>query len=63
MKFFKNDNSNTTSSGSSGSQQAHKPHPDAYHTSRILDEEISKSFKGYTSNDSSLNNIDFNFYL
>ena len=46
-------------------QQAHKSHPDAYHKSRILNEEIakSKSLKIYTSNDSSLNNLDFNTLL
>src|SRR6185369_3114960 len=62
IKNNSDDNSNnTTSSGSSASQQVHKSHPEAYHTSRILDEEIAKSqsFKGYTSNDSSLNDLDF----
>ena len=59
-----NNDGNSSSSGSSTLQQAHKSHPDAYHTSRILDEEIakSKSFKSYTSN-SSLNNLDFNSFL
>ncbi|CAJ0768401.1 22604_t:CDS:1, partial [Entrophospora sp. SA101] len=54
-----------SSSNGSDLQQAHKSHPDAYHTSRILDEEIakSKSLKSYTSNDSSLNNLDFNSFL
>ena len=64
-EIFKNNNdsdgNSTSSGGSSASQQAHKSHPDAYHTSRILDGEIAKfkSLKLYTSNDSSLNNIDF----
>ena len=60
-----NNDGNSSSGGSSASQQAHKSHPDAFHTSRILDEEIakSKSFKIYTSNDSSLNNLDFNSFL
>ena len=59
------DSNNATSSGSSTLQQAHKSHPGAYHTSRILDEEIAKSrsLKSYTSNDSSLNNLDFNSFL
>ena len=65
-KIINDDNSNnTTSSGSNASQQVHKSHPEAYHTSRILDEEIakSKSLKLYTSNDSSLNDLDFNSFL
>ena len=68
-EVFKNnndDNSNhTISSGSSALQQAHKSHPDAYHTSRILDEEIAKSkiLKSYTSNDSLLNNLDCDSFL
>ncbi len=57
----------TISSGGSGSalQQVHESHPGAYHKSRILDEEIakSKSLKIYTSNDSSLNSLDFNSLL
>ena len=35
-------NKNNTSSGCA-LQQAHKSHPDAYHTSRILVEKIAKS--------------------
>src|SRR5688572_29819179 len=52
---------NTTGSGSNDLQQIYKSHPDAYHTSRILDGEIIKSrgLKSYTSNGSSLNNLDF----
>src|SRR4051794_4970310 len=66
-KVFKNnnDNSNNIISGSSAFQQVHVSHPGAYHTSRILDEEIakSKSLKIHTSNDSSLNSLDFNSLL
>ena len=53
---------NTITGGGSASQQAH---PDAYHKSRILDEEIAKSqsFKGYTSNHTSLNSLDFSSFL
>ena len=60
------DSNNTTTGGGGGtSQQAHKSHPEAYHTSRILDDEIakSKSLKLYTSNDSSLNTLDFSSFL
>ena len=62
---YNDNNSNNATTSSSASQQAHKSHPDAYHTSRILDEEIakSKSLKSYTSNDSSLNNLDFGSLL
>src|SRR5215213_9510294 len=35
--------SSTSGGGGGDSQQVHKPHPDAYHKSRILDEEIAKS--------------------
>ena len=64
-EIIKNNSNNATTSVSSALQQAHKSHPDAYHKSRILDEEIakSKSLKSYTSNDSSLNNLDFNSFL
>ena len=60
-----NNSDNTTSSGSSASQQVHKSHPEAYHKSRILDEEIAKSqsLKLYTSNHSSLNDLDFSSFL
>ena len=63
-KIF-NDNINDTTSGGSDSQQVHESHPGAYHKSRILDEEIakSKSLKIHTSNDSSLNSLDFNSFL
>ena len=59
------DHGSSSSGGNSDSQQVHESHPDAYHKSRILDEEIakSKSLKIYTSNDSSLNNLDFNSLL
>ena len=66
IKNDDNNSNNTTSSGdSSTSQQVYKSHPGAYHKSRILDEEIakSKSLKIYTSNDSSLNSLDFNSLL
>src|SRR5688572_1692041 len=65
IKNDDNNSNNTTSSGdSSTSQQVYKSHPGAYHTSRILDEEIAKSkdFKSYTSN-SSLNNLDCNSFF
>ena len=59
------DDSNDSSNNSSGissnnSQQIHKSHPLAYHKSRILDDDIAKSkeLKSYTSNDSSLNDLD-----
>ena len=58
-------NDNDVSSGSSSSShspQAHKKHPLAYHTSRILDDEIAKS-KSLRSNDSSLNDLDFGYML
>ena len=51
-----NSNSNISSSGSSGSNnspQAHRKHPSAYHTSRILNDEIAKS-KILKSDDGSL---------
>ena len=40
-----NNNINVSSSGSSSSRssQVHKKHPSAYHTSRILNDEITKS--------------------
>ena len=49
-------------SSSDSSQQVHKLHPLAYHTSRILDDEISKSksLKSNTSYNSSLNDLDIN---
>jgi len=52
---------NNNSSDSSNSQQIHKSHPLAYHTSRILEDDIAE-FKNLkintTSNDSSLNDVD-----
>jgi len=59
---FNNNNSNIGSGSSSSNslqQVVHKAHPLAYHTSRILDEEIAKS-KNLKSNDSLLNNLDIN---
>src|SRR6185369_3052569 len=53
-----NDSDVSGSSSSSHSPQEHKKHPSAYHTSRILDDEIAKS-KSLKSNDSSLNDLDF----
>jgi len=55
-------NSNISGSGGNNSnslQQVHETHPLAYHTSRILDDEIAKS-KSLKSNDSSLNDLDVN---
>ena len=51
--------------GDSSSQQVHESHPEAYHTSRILEDDIAKfkSLKIYTSNDSSLNTLDFSSFL
>jgi len=46
-------------SGSNDSLQAHKKHPSAYHTSRILDDEIAKS-KSLKSIDSLLGGLDIN---
>ena len=57
-----NDSSDNNNSSSSDSQQIQKPHPSAYHTSRILGNIIDefKSLKINTSNnnDSSLNDLD-----
>ena len=55
-----NFNENSNGSDSSNSQQIHKSHPLAYHTSRILEDDIVKfkSLKISTSNDSSLNDLD-----
>ena len=63
-KIDSNNNSDVISgsSSSSCSPQAHKKHPSAYHTSRILDDEIAKS-KSLKSNDSSLNDLDFGSML
>ena len=65
LKETSNSSSSNISSGSSSSdssQQVHKSHPLAYHMSRILDEEISKS-KNFKSNDSSLNDLDLDFNM
>ena len=51
--------SNDDSSSSNSQSQAHKKHPSAYHTSRILDDEIAKS-KGLKSIDSLLGGLDIN---
>ena len=57
---FDNNNSNISGGSSSNSlQRVHKSHPLAYHTSRILDDEIVKS-KNVKSNDSSLSHLDIN---
>src|SRR5207244_11501567 len=58
-RLFKFSNISNSSGSSSSSPQIHKSHPLAYHTSRILDDEIAKS-KSLKSNDSSLNDLDFN---
>src|SRR2546421_5778664 len=72
MIDFNNDNNSNVNSNSSNSsinssssdslQQAHKTHPLAYHTSRILNDEIVKS-KNLKSNDSLLSNLDINFII
>ena len=58
-----NDSNDNNNSSSSDSQQIHKPHPSAYHTSRILgnivDEFKSLKINTSNSNDSSLNDLDF----
>ena len=52
---------NNDSSISNKSQQLYKSHPLAYHTSRILDNDITKSKElYYNSNNSSLNDLDIN---
>src|SRR5207248_681541 len=57
------DNVSNENSNSGGSPpQTYKKHPSAYHTSRILDDEIAKS-KSLKSNDSSLNDLDFNMLI
>ena len=55
-----NNDSNDNNDSSSNSQQIHKSHPLAYHTSRILEDDIAKfkNLKINTSNVNSLNNID-----
>ena len=61
-KIDSNNNSSNVSSDDNINnlpQQVHKKHPLAYHTSRILDNEIAKS-KSLKSNDSSLNELDVN---
>ena len=61
-KIDSNNNSNVSNDDNSNGDslpQTYKKHPSAYHTSRILDEEIAKS-KGLKSNDSSLNDLDIN---
>ena len=61
-KIDSNNNSSNVSSDDNINnlpQQVHKKHPLAYHTSRILDNEIAKS-KDLKSNDSSLNDLDVN---
>ena len=56
-----NNNSNVSNDDSSSSNslpQAHEKHPSAYHTSRILDDEIAKL--NLESNDSLLGGLDIN---
>ena len=57
----KNNSSNVSSDDNINNlpQQVYKKHPLAYHTSRILDNEIAKS-KSLKSNDSLLNDLDVN---
>jgi len=58
-----NGNVNGVSNSDSNSpQQVHKKHPLAYHTSRILDDEIAKS-KSLKSNDSLLSDLDINSFI
>ena len=56
---YNNGNVSNDNSSSSNTPQAHKSHPSAYHTSRILDDEIAKS-KNLKSNDSLLGGLDIN---
>jgi serine/threonine protein kinase len=57
---FNNDYNDNYNSGSN-SQQEHKSHPLAYHTSRILDDEIAKIAKlSLKSNDSLISDLDMN---
>ena len=69
-KHYSNDIGGSSSNSSTGngdssnnSQQIYKSHPLAYHKSRILNDDIAKSkeLKIYTSNDSSLNDLDIDF--
>ena len=59
IDYNKNNDGNDNNNNSK-SEQIHKSHPLAYHTSRILDDDIIrfKSLKISTSNDSSLNDLD-----
>ena len=60
-KIDSNNNSNVSNDDSSSgdSPQTYKKHPSAYHTSRILDDELAKS-KNLKSNDSLLGGLDVN---
>ena len=62
IDFSDNDNNNISSGSNSSSnspqQQVHEKHSLAYHTSRILDEEITKL--NLKSNDSLLSDLDIN---
>jgi len=61
-KIDSNNNSNVSNddiSSSNSPQQVYKKHPSAYHTSRILDDEIAKS-KNLKRINSSLNDLDIN---
>src|SRR5947199_970784 len=59
---YNNSNISSGSNSNSPPQQVHKAHPLAYHTSRILDDEIAKS-KSLKSNDSLLSDLDVNSVL
>ena len=53
-----NDSNISDGSDSSNSLQTHKKHPLSYHTSRILDDEITKSKSLKSNNDSLLDGLD-----
>ena len=53
-----NNNISSSNTNSDSPQQVHEKHPLAYHTSRILDEEITKL--NLKSNDSLLSDLDIN---
>src|SRR6266511_2192578 len=53
---FDNDSNINGDNSNNNSLQVHKPHPSAYHRSRILDSEIAKS-KTLKSNDSLLSDL------
>ena len=51
----------SNSNSSNNSQQVHKSHPLAYHTSRILEDEIAKL--NLKSNDSLLGGLDIDSFI